>query len=113
MFNNLFQVSFIAINYKNYNDNFIFYKSSFSSFITSLKLFAIFTSLFNSSIIFIINLINVIFFNIINLIISLFRAFIIVDVIKIKRVDVILKKKFDSNKKIYIKDEKLNSFSRK
>ena len=40
----------------------------------------------------------------INLIINLFRIFIIVDIVKIKRINIILKKKINSNKKVYIKD---------
>lgn len=88
----------------------MFYKSSFLIFSISLKIFAIFTPFsFNFSIIFTINSINVIFFNITDLIVNLFYIFII----KIKKTDIMLKKEFNSNKKTYIKNEEFDSFSRK
>ena len=103
-------MSFVIINYENYDDNLIFYESSFSSFI-SLKSFIILTSSFNLSVMFIINSINVILFGIIDLIISLFRVFIV----EAKRVDVILKEKLNSNKRAYVKNaiDKFNFFVRK
>lgn len=60
---------------------------------------------------FIINSINVILFGIIDLIISLFRVFIV----EAKRVDVILKEKLNSNKRAYVKNaiDKFNFFVRK
>ena len=106
-------MSFIATSFDDYNNNFMSYKSNFLILSISLKTLIIFTSFsFNSFIIFIINLINIILFDIISLIINLSRIFIIVNVIKIKKVIVIFKKGFNLNKKAYVNNnvEEFNLF---
>lgn len=104
-------MSFITINYENYNNNFMFYKSSFSNFITSLKFLITFTSSSSDSLaMFIINSINVILFDIADLTVNLSRN----SIIEIKEIDVILSEKSSSNKRVYVKNVKeFGFFSRK
>lgn len=110
MFDNSSQINFAIINYEDYNNNLISYKSNFSTLLISLKIFAVLTPfLSNSFIMFIINSINIILFDIINLTINLPYTFIV----EIKEINVILKKRFNSNKKTHVKNEKPNSSSRK
>lgn len=98
MFNNLqSQINYAtAINFNNYDNITLFYKNNSNSFLIYI-LFSI--SLTSSSV-------NLIYFEITNL--------IIVDIIKFKIIKINIEKEFNSNKRTYVKNaKKLDFFLRK